>query len=66
MNHNTYLLNFKEEDRTIDRDWEEKNREIWDCKMDEDEGEKKMSTRVSRWNLYCVFTDEILNSIIFN
>jgi hypothetical protein len=41
LNHNTNLLNFEDEDRT--RDWEEKNREIWDWKNVEDEREKKMN-----------------------
>jgi len=41
LNHNTYLLNFEDEDRT--RDWEEKNRQIWDWKNVEDEREKKMN-----------------------
>jgi len=66
LNHNTYLLIFEDEDRTIYRDWDEKNREIWDCKTDEEEGEKKMNWRDSCWNLYCVFTNEILNNNIFN
>jgi hypothetical protein len=72
LNHNTYLLNFEDEDRT--RDWEEKNREIWDWKNVEDERERKMNWRGSRCDLYYEltdgltdgFTDVILNNIIFN
>jgi len=61
LNHNTYLLNFEDEDRTRDRDWEEKNREIWDWENVEDEGEKKMNWRGSRWDY---ITDSPTDSLI--